>query len=48
MGGSKSFTGLLQAINFKNPFESGALKFIMPFVCDILYVLENEYANLKK
>lgn len=48
MGGSKSFTGLLQAINFKNPFESGALKCIMPGVCDILKVLENEYANLKK
>lgn len=48
MGGSKSFTGLLQAINFKNSFESGALKCIMPGVCDILKVLENEYANLKK
>ena len=37
-----------KSINFKNPFESGALKCIMPGVCDILKVLENEYANLKK
>lgn len=47
MGGSKSFTGLLKAINFKNPFEAGSLKTIMPGVCEILRQLEAEYKKTK-
>lgn len=47
MGGSKSFTGLLQAINFINPFDNGSLHKIMPGVCDILKSLEADYEKCK-
>ncbi len=42
LGGSKSFTGLLDAVGLKNPFENGSLNEIMPKVCDILETLEKD------
>lgn len=42
LGGSKSFTGLLDEVGLENPFTNGALERIMPKVCEILSVLEKD------
>ncbi len=45
LGGSKSFLELLDSIKFKNPFQMGSLKSIMPKVNKILINLKKEYQN---